>query len=329
MKLSIIVPAYNVANYVGLCLDSIFQQNISPDNYEVICINDGSTDQTAQIIESYSNKHPNLIYISRENKGLAATRNEGLSKATGDLIWYVDSDDKTAPESIKQILYYFKLYPNADFLIFDDIHFDLTTKKQKYIQSWAPHRLFPRNLYEKALNRENGDRLKSAICQLFVYKRKFLVENDLFFLSGIIHEDDEIRMRMFFFAKEIRYIPYAHYIYTLLRPGSITAQSRTPQMKSIQAIIKTIDNWNTFNNKYAQTNKDFHFINRYTSGMYAKLLRIRTAPKDSEQYHLYELKKNEWKKTYVYHYFKSISLTNFSIVKFCKFIKNLLLTQLV
>lgn len=326
MKLSIIIPAYNVADYVGLCLDSIFQQNINPDNYEVICINDGSTDQTAHIIEQYSTKHPNLIYISRENKGLAATRNEGLSKATGDLIWYVDSDDTTSSNSIKQIIYYFNQYPNADFLIFDDIHFNLTTKKQYYIQSWVSHRLFSNNLYEIALNRENGDRLKSAICQLFVYKRDYLINHDLFFLSGIIHEDDEIRMRMFFFAKEIRYIPYAHYIYTLLRPGSITAQSRTPQMKSIQAIIKTIDHWNTFKKKYAQTNQDYHFINRYTSGMYAKLLRIRTAPKDSEQYHLYEVKKNEWKKAYIKYYFKSISLTNFSIVKFCKFIKTLLST---
>lgn len=321
MKLSIIIPAYNVEDFIGRCLNSIFQQTISKDFYEVICINDGSTDRTPFIIEEYKSKYPQITYISRENKGLSATRNEGLSLAKGDLIWYVDSDDKVAIDSIKWILFYFDKYPKADFLIFDDIHIDLKSNNQKYIQSWVPNKLsIKQNLYEKPLNRDNGDRLKSAICQLFVYKREYLTQNNLFFLPGIIHEDDEIRMRMFFFAKEIRYIPYAHYIYTLLRPGSITQQSQTPKMKSINAWIKTIENWSEFEKEHAHTNEDKRFVNKYMNSMYGKLLSLGESPNDSEQYQLYSKHKKEWKEAFIMTYKRSISIFEFSIKRFIKFI---------
>lgn len=321
MKLSIIIPAYNVEEYIGRCLDSVFQQNFSEDYYEVICINDGSTDRTPVIIEQYKNKYPQIIYISRENKGLSATRNEGLSLAKGDYIWFVDSDDKIASDSIEKILFYLKKYPKADFLIFDDIHIDLKTNKQRYLQSWVPKRFsIKQNLYEKPLKRKNGDRLKSAICQLFVYKREYMTHHDLFFLPGIIHEDDEIRMRMFFFATEIRYIPYAHYIYTLLRPGSITQQSQTPKMKSVYAWIKTIENWKEFEKKNAHTNEDKHFVNKYMNGMYGKLLNLGKSPNDSEQYQIFYKHKKEWKDAFIKTFKRSISISDFSLIRFIKFV---------
>ena len=324
MKLSIIIPAYNVEDYIGRCLNSIFQQDISEDSYEVICINDGSTDRTPSVIEEYKSKYPQMTYLSRENRGLSATRNEGLSLATGDLVWYVDSDDKVVPDSIKRILFYFEKYPKADFLIFDDIHIDLKSNSQKYIQSWVPNKFsIKQNLYEKPLNRENGDRLKSAICQLFVYKKEYLISNNLYFLPDIIHEDDEIRMRMFFFAKEIRYIPYAHYIYTLLRPCSITQQSQIPRKRTIKAWIKTIENWMKFEKEFTQTDDDKRFVNKYMNSMYGKLLNLGRSPNDSEQYLLYTEHKEEWKKAYIETYKKSISVSDFSVIRFLKFVINL------
>ena len=321
MKLSIIVPAYNVEDFIGRCLDSIFSQNAEQDSFEVICINDGSSDNTPRVIEEYTYQHNNLIYISRNNKGLSATRNEGLSLSTGDLIWYVDSDDAVASDSIKTIISYFQKFPNADFLIFDDIHIDFNSGKKKYIQSWVPNKFSIRqNLYEKPLNRNNGDRLKSAICQLFVYKKEYLINNNLYFLPDIIHEDDEIRMRMFYFAKEIRYIPYAHYIYTLLRPGSITQQSRIPRMKSISARIKTIENWIKFEKENAHSNNDKRFVNKYMNSMYGKLLSLEKTPNDSEQYFFYIKHKKEWKDAFVKTYKRSISISDFSVTKFLKYI---------
>lgn len=91
-KISIIIPAYNVENRIDLCLSSI--ENSSYKNLEIIVINDGSKDNTINIIKEHVAKYPELyVLIDRENKGISATRNEGLIKATGDYISFVDSDD--------------------------------------------------------------------------------------------------------------------------------------------------------------------------------------------------------------------------------------------
>ena len=91
MKYSIIVPVYNMEKYISKCLDSIFSSTYK--NYEVIIVNDGSTDKSDEIIKTYIEKNRNIIYIKEENMGLSTARNNGVSKATGDYIIFVDSDD--------------------------------------------------------------------------------------------------------------------------------------------------------------------------------------------------------------------------------------------
>ena len=103
MFLSIVIPAYNVEQYIARCLDSCLNQDIPSDDYEIIVINDGSTDDTLSIIKTYVTHNKNLKYISRENRGLSITRNEGLSKAQGTFIWFVDSDDWIAPNCLASI----------------------------------------------------------------------------------------------------------------------------------------------------------------------------------------------------------------------------------
>ena len=92
-KLSIVVPAYNMENYIARCLDSIFISQEPEERYEVIVVNDGSKDKTKDIVNEYLPKHQNLTLISQENQGLSAARNAGLERITGDYVWFVDSDD--------------------------------------------------------------------------------------------------------------------------------------------------------------------------------------------------------------------------------------------
>lgn len=302
MKLSIIIPAYNVGHYIERCLDSIFCQAAPEDSFEAIVINDGSTDGTPLILESYKERYSNITYITRENRGLSATRNEGLKLAKGDYVWFIDSDDAVSPNSISKIISFFERYPNADLLIFDDIHWFESSGKTEYVRSWTNGRFnfFRRNIYEKKLGRKNGDRLKSAICQLFVYKRRFLLENNLFFLEGIWHEDDEIRMRVFFFAKELRYIPYAPYIYTMMRAGSITgATIKTYNPKSLEANLKTLKNWQSFINNNCKSSADRRFVNDYKIGVYFKMLELKHAPDDSDARQKYLENRIKWQKDLV------------------------------
>ena len=89
--ISIIVPVYNTEKHIERCLDSIMKQDYP--NFEVILVNDGSTDESGIIIQKYKEKYKNISYIKQENKGVGAARNAGIKVAKGDYISFVDSDD--------------------------------------------------------------------------------------------------------------------------------------------------------------------------------------------------------------------------------------------
>ena len=97
MKLSIIVPVYNVADYLPKCLDSLLVQDLSQNEYEIIVVNDGSTDNSGKIAEEYSKTYSNIILINQENQGLSGARNTGIQNAKGEYVQFVDSDDYLEP----------------------------------------------------------------------------------------------------------------------------------------------------------------------------------------------------------------------------------------
>ena len=98
MFLSIIVPVYNGARYLGSCLDSLLEQDI--EDYEILCVDDGSTDGSAGIADGYAQAHGNVRVIHQENAGVCAARNAGAAAARGDYIWFVDCDDLLAPNCL-------------------------------------------------------------------------------------------------------------------------------------------------------------------------------------------------------------------------------------
>lgn len=91
VKLSVIIPVYNVEKYLKRCLDSVINQTLK--DIEILCINDGSTDDSLSILEEYKSKDSRIVIISQGNKGLAATRNVGIENAKGEYLAFVDSDD--------------------------------------------------------------------------------------------------------------------------------------------------------------------------------------------------------------------------------------------
>lgn len=103
MFLSVIIPVYNAEKYIGECLDSLLKQDLSPQDYEIVCVNDGSRDNSLSILEGYAQKHPSIRIISKENGGVATARNTGLEAAQGDYIWFVDSDDLIKENSFSRL----------------------------------------------------------------------------------------------------------------------------------------------------------------------------------------------------------------------------------
>jgi glycosyltransferase involved in cell wall biosynthesis len=103
-KISVIVPVYNVEKYLATCLDSLIDQGVDENDYEIILVNDGSTDNSLNICNSYADKHPNICVYSQENQGLPAARNTGLAKAVGQWVMFVDSDDYICKDSLNYLL---------------------------------------------------------------------------------------------------------------------------------------------------------------------------------------------------------------------------------
>ena len=105
VRLSLILPCYNVENYIGACLDSLFRQDIPISEYEVICVNDCSTDNTKQVILDYIQKYPTIHLINHEiNQTVGGARNTGLAAAQGSYVWFVDPDDMIVDNTLRELL---------------------------------------------------------------------------------------------------------------------------------------------------------------------------------------------------------------------------------
>lgn len=176
MFLSIILPIYNVENFLPECLDSLYKQDISESEYEVICVNDGSPDSCESILKAYSAKHGNMVIINQENAGVSAARNAGIKAAKGDYIWFVDPDDVVVPNYL--FLLQKKLYNNpVDELIFRIYQFNmlLTTQEKEDADS---HKL-------KCNNYGSGIWAR-------LIKRTLVVKNELLFNTSLTVGEDTV-----------------------------------------------------------------------------------------------------------------------------------------
>ena len=103
-QLSIIIPVYNVEKYIRSCVESVFRQGLSDEDYEIIIVNDGTKDRSMEQITDIVERHANIMVINQENEGLSVARNNGLAKAGGEFILFLDSDDLLMEGSLPLIL---------------------------------------------------------------------------------------------------------------------------------------------------------------------------------------------------------------------------------
>ena len=123
MKLSVIVPIYNVEKFLSRCLDSLLRQGMKPGEYEVICVNDGSPDNCSAILTEYKRKHSDIFkIITQENKGVSEARNNGVRVAQGEFVGFVDPDDYVIDNGFRYLWDHFCLEKEGDDI--DVIHFN-------------------------------------------------------------------------------------------------------------------------------------------------------------------------------------------------------------
>ena len=229
MLFSILIPVYNVEKYLRECLDSVVAQTYS--DWEAICVNDGSTDGSASILEEYAAGDSRFTIVSKTNGGLSSARNVGLDASKGEYILFLDSDDWLEMNALDSL---------AGQLDGEDL---MCFSGRRYFEAegklMAPDRLTERR-YLSGMDYYNENALArrdfAFVCVVLrSYKRSFLLENGLRFKEGILHEDDLFTPQACYYAKGISVIDECLYNYRV-RPNSITT---TVNMKRLVDLMST------------------------------------------------------------------------------------------
>lgn len=235
MKLSIIIPAYNCGKFIEECIYSCNNQGLDKNEYEIIVVNDGSTDNTSEILEQQTSHIKNLIITNQRNSGVSVARNKGLITAGGQYVIFVDGDDVLREGSLGYLCGLAAKH-NLDIL------------KGNIVKSETPKNMIFKNAsYKFSEIVINGEQ---AICDIFdpmqgyivqnIYKREFLIQNNLFFQQGITFlEDVLMTVKTYCKAQRVMSIPYDFYIYRQ-NPQSCMATMNTQKLNSAIKVVKML-----------------------------------------------------------------------------------------
>ncbi len=236
MDLSIIVPVYNVEKYIRQCIQSIFQQGLDDNSFEVVIVNDGTTDRSLEMVQDIIIQHNNIIIINQENHGLSVARNNGFAKAKGKYIMFVDSDDMLVSNSLCPLLEK-AIEVNADLVVSDFI-------KIKNEETFKEPTLDPKFItFEEKNGEELFLELYTRQCYVWrtIYRKEFLIEEHISFVPNIYYEDVPFTHECYIKAKKCLKASWPLYIYRL-RSGSITFSFSAQKAESfITATSKTWD----------------------------------------------------------------------------------------
>lgn len=239
MDVSVIVPIYNVEKYLKCCLESLVKQVFSGD-YEIICINDGSTDDSLKIIKEYESLYSNVRVIDQENKGLSGARNSGIKISRGDYIIFLDSDDYLKDENAIDIMYRQAIEHKLDIVIVDfEYNFEQKTKNYRLNRS----NVIKNKILSGQVFFDEGIRTKSISSVVWnkMYKRDFIEQNKLYFIEGILHEDMEYTPRALYKANKVKYVDKVLIAYRQREGSIMSSNKQRNKAKDYVTIIESLE----------------------------------------------------------------------------------------
>lgn len=222
IKISVIIPVYNTQKYLKKCLDSVLQQSLQ--DYEIICINDGSVDCSGEILKEYAANNDRIVLFTQTNQGLSAARNVGIKAARGEYIYFLDSDDYIEPDTL-ETAYHELETKRLDIVYFDMYAFGENGISQKAVDD--KNRYYNRSCTYPAVY--SGHELLYALLKNHDYscpvgkqviRRGFLMEQQIQFYQGIVHEDELYTFQTMILAARVAYIERVLH-HRRLRPESI------------------------------------------------------------------------------------------------------------
>jgi len=285
MLISIIIPIYNVELYIERCLLSALNQTYR--DIEIILVDDCGQDNSMvvaqQIVKNHPNGHKVLILKHEHNRGLSAARNTGIDASSGEYVYYLDSDDEITPNCIEVLLNMSSKYQWVEVVQGNT----MTIPKPPIKKDWRNihTKNFPefvnsnKWIYSHFYGMKKDQIPVNAWNKLI--KRKFIVDNDLFFQEGLIHEDE---MWMFFMVKKLNSIAFTSeytYIHYITYGSIMQSGNNYKNIQSTYIILRKIfDDFDDLHYEY--------FKKKYLRVLYYEMCSINLNTDESELYHSYK-----------------------------------------
>ena len=237
--ISVIVPCYNVEKYVEQCLHSLVRQTYK--NLQIICVNDGSTDKTKDVLDEYDFFYGNIYIIDKPNGGLSSARNAGLNKAYGQLITFVDSDDFLLPDTLSRAAQSFMSDKDLDLYVYGMEAFTEGPSSQDIaaMNAWFKRRI-DTNLSNGTVTTMTYKRAQNTnihVCNK-VFKDRLIGRTR--FIEGLLYEDIYFMWSCFFKCNKVKYDDFYGYRY---RIHSNSIMEKTTKDKNFERAVHHIKNW--------------------------------------------------------------------------------------
>ena len=229
-SISVVVAVYNIEDYICECVDSIINQTIQPE--EIILVDDGSTDRSSALCDEYAEKNTNIRVIHQKNAGLSAARNTGIEHAQGVWVYFVDGDDILAPDVIESFLAVLTAHEgDVEFIQGRMTWFVDGSNNFKPDEVYIPDEwtYFAKSQLVMARMLEEKGAFRMGIRGL--YRRNFLIQNDLMFVPGLYSEDQEWTPRLFSLDVKMGSKENPGYLYREGRAGSIVTARKPEQVE--------------------------------------------------------------------------------------------------
>ncbi|MCD8189547.1 MAG: glycosyltransferase [Clostridiales bacterium] len=231
---SVIFPVYNVERYLRQSIDSILSQTLT--DFEVICVNDGSTDCSRTILEEYAQKDARISVLNQENHGLGAARDRGLAAARGAYMIFLDSDDFFAPELLEQTVRAAR-EQNADIVLFGGVRYDDKTQKVTKAKDFLRRDLLPKKpVFSRTDVPDTLFAITSPSVWCKLYARRFLLETGLQFQTLFNAEDVYFTLSSMALAERITAVDADLISYRVNRPHSLERDKHTSPLCFLEAL---------------------------------------------------------------------------------------------
>lgn len=250
--ISVIIPVYNVEKYLRECVESVLNQTYL--NYEIILVDDGSTDSSGKICDEYS-ENEKVTVVHQKNAGLSAARNRGFDASRGEYVYYLDSDDYILPQTLST-LYSEATNNNSDVVFFDAVSFADGDFKvnQNYIRKTVYEKCSGPEMLQKL---QGEDEYHSAVPLLFI-RKSLIVDNNLRFVDGIFYEDMVYTYQIFCCAKVVSQYKEAFYYRRYRQSSIMTSRKNKKHFQSAEKVYCEVRNYAiSSDNLHNETSKKY------------------------------------------------------------------------